>query len=208
VGSLPAVLDRLEEADGVPDPVPSTDGWELVLAENIAYLVDDETRRQAVARLRRVVGTTPEQILAAPDGVLLDLVAGMRRAERVARLRRCAELCIAGAPWRAYPGIGQPGAERIELFTGVRPVLALDANALRVLVRLGYGDPTRAYATTYRQAQAQAGGELPETVPARQRAYRLLRRHGQMICRRSTPTCRVCPVADRCPSAGSPPALY
>jgi adenine-specific DNA glycosylase len=208
VGGLPALLDRLEEAGGAAGPVPSTDGWELVLAESIAYLVDDETRWRAVAKLKRVVGATPEQILAAPDVMLLEVVAGMRPADRVARLRRCAELSIAGAPWRAYPGIGQPGSQRIELFTGVRPVLALDANALRVLVRLGYGDPTRAYATTYRQAQAQASGEVPETVSARQRAHQLLRRHGQTICRRSTPSCSTCPIAAQCPSADSPPPLY
>src|SRR4051794_16925228 len=102
MGGLPALLDRLENAGGAAGPVPSTDGWELVLAENIGCLVDDETRWQAVATLRRVAGATPEQILAAPDVVLLDVVAGMRPAERVARLRRCAELSIAGAV--AVPG--------------------------------------------------------------------------------------------------------
>jgi adenine-specific DNA glycosylase len=208
VGGLAVLLDRLENAAGPAPPVPSTDGWELVLAENIAYLADDETRWRAVATLRRVVGVAPEQILAAPDGVLLQVVGGMRPAQRVARLRRCAELSIAGAPWRAYPGIGLPGAQRIELFSGARPVLALDANALRVLVRLGYGDPTRAYATTYRQAQMRTSGEVPETVPARQRAHQLLRRHGQTICRRSTATCAVCPLATDCPSAGNPAPLY
>jgi len=30
----------------------------------------------------------------------------VRPAERVQRLRRCAELAIAGAPWKEYPGIG------------------------------------------------------------------------------------------------------
>jgi hypothetical protein len=36
--------DRLEEADGAAGPVPSADGRELVLAENVAYLVDDQRR--------------------------------------------------------------------------------------------------------------------------------------------------------------------
>ena len=53
-------------------------------------------------------------------------MAGARPAERVERLRRCAELAIVGAPWRQYPGIGQPGLDRIGLFTGSRAVLALD----------------------------------------------------------------------------------
>jgi endonuclease III len=205
---LPALLDRLEEEAGPPAALPSADGWELVLAENVAYLVDDELRWQALAELRRVVGLAPEEILSAPDEVLLAIVAGASPAERVQRLRRCAELAIAGAAWRAYPGIGEPGADRIDLFTGSRAVLALDANALRVLTRLGHGDPARSYAASYRQAQAWASDRLPPTVPALQRAYQLLRRHGRDVCRRRRPACQGCPIADDCPSAGHPPPLY
>ena len=205
---LAALLDQLEDASGAPDIVPSGDGWELVLAENIAYLAGDRRRWEALAELRRVVGLAPERILAAPQEVLLGIVAGARPAERVDRLHRCAELMISGAPWRAYPGIGAPGADRIDLFTGSRAVLALDANGLRVLTRLGYADPARSYAAGYRQAQAAAGDRLPAEVPARQRAYQLLRRHGQTVCRRKDPACAGCAIASDCPSAGHPPPLY
>ena len=117
---LPTLLDRLEEAGGPTDPVPSADGWELVLAESVApartntpgaglaesvaYLVDDQRRWHALDELRRVVGLQPEQILAAPSAVLLRVVAGVRPAERVERLRRCAELAIAGD----CPSAGHP----------------------------------------------------------------------------------------------------
>ncbi len=205
---LPVLLDRLEEAGGPADPVPSADGWELVLAENIAYLVDDQRRWQALEELRSVVGLEPEQILAAPEDALCRVVAGARPAERAQRLRRCAELAVAEAPWRAYPGIGAPGADRIDLFTGVRAVLALDANGLRVLARLGFSDPARSYATSYRRAQIAASEQLPATVPACQRAYQLLRRHGQVVCRRKEPFCSVCPISADCPSADHPPPLY
>ena len=208
MGDLAALLDQLAAAAGPADPAPSADGWELVLAENIAYLVDDQRRWQALAELRRRVGLAPEQILAAPEPVLADIVAGARPAERVQRLRQCAELAIAGAPWRAYPGIGAPGADRIDLFTAARAVLALDANGLRVLTRLGYAAPARSYATSYRQAQAAASAQLPASVPALQRASQLLRRHGQTICMRKNPACPRCPVASHCPSAGHPPPLY
>ena len=110
MSDLAALLDQLAAAAGPADPVPSADGWELVLAENIAYLVDDQRRWQALAELRRRVGLAPEQILAAPGPVLAGIVAGARPAGRVQRLRQCAELAIAGAPLRAYPGIGAPGA--------------------------------------------------------------------------------------------------
>ena len=203
---LPAVLEQLERAEGWADPVPSADGWELVLAENVAYLVDDQRRWQALAELRTQVGLAPEQILAAPEPVLRAIAIGP--GDRVQRLRRCAELAIAGAPWRAYPGIGQPGQDRIDLFTGARPVLALDANALRVLTRLGYATPARSYAASYRQAQAAASAQLPANVPALQRAHQLLRRHGQLTCRRKDPACATCALAADCPSAGHPPPLY
>jgi len=108
----------------------------------------------------------------------------------------------------AVPGIGQPGLDRIGLFTGSRAVLALDANALRVLSRLGYGHPARSYAASYRQAQAEACTRLPGTVPALQRAAQLLRRHGQTVCRRRDPACSTCVIAGDCPSAGHPPPLY
>jgi len=103
VRELPALLDRLEEAGGPTDPVPSADGWELVLAENVAYLVDDQRRWQALAA---------------------------------------------------------------------------------------------------------ASTRLPAEVPPRQRAYQLLRRHGQAVCRRKQPACASCVIAGDCPSAGHPPALY
>ena len=58
------------------------------------------------------MGLAPEQILAAPEHVQRGIVVGPRLTERVQRLRRCAELAVAGAPWRAYQGIGKPGADR------------------------------------------------------------------------------------------------
>jgi hypothetical protein len=202
------LLGELEAVAGPPDPPPSTDGWLLVLAENVGYLVEERARWNAVADLERTVGTAPEQILEATDAALEGVVVGIRRPEQVERLRRCAELALAAAPWSAYPGIGRPGVERIELLTGERAVLALDANALRVLVRLGYGDRTRSYAGTYRHAQQEASRELAETVPARLRAHQLLRRHGRTICRRTTPACGECPIAYDCPSASAAGPLY
>jgi hypothetical protein len=205
---LPRLLDELEAFAGPADPPPATDGWRLVLAENVGYLVDDDRRWRAVAELERDVSLEPSRILAAPDAVLRAVVVGARPLERVTRLRRCAELAIAAAPWTSFPGIGRPGAERIELFTGTRAVLALDANGLRVLTRLGYATPSTSYDRSYRQAQAAAGAELPAEVPALLRAHLILRRHGRQVCRRKDPACGSCPLAADCPSAGQPPPLF
>ncbi len=183
--------------------VPSADGWELVLRENVGYLVDDQARDHALRALRAATGLEPAEILAAPDDVLGAVVVGMRPRERVERLRRCAVLQTAGAPWRAYPGIGRPGVERIELFSGVRAVLALESNSARALVRLGYGTVGRSYDATYRSVQAAAAAELPPMVTALTRAHLQLRRHGQTVCRRTAPRCTECPLVGRCPTAAS-----
>ena len=98
---LEGLLDQLESSTGPPDPLPATDGWELVLRENVAYLVDDATRDRCMTALRRNVGLEPESILSATPQQLAAVVAGMRPHDRVERLRRCAELRIAGAPWSA-----------------------------------------------------------------------------------------------------------
>lgn len=195
---LERLLTVLESEAGAPDPLPATDGWELVLGENVAYLVDDDTRAQCMAALRREVGLDAEAILSAGPEQLARVVAGMRAHDRVERLRRCAELRLAGAPWKAYPGIGRPGVERIELFSGQRAVLALDSNAARVLYRLGYGERHRSYDAMYRDIQAAAQAELPADTAALQRAHQLLRRHGKQVCTRNRPACEDCPHAADC----------
>ena len=197
---LEIALDLLEHDAGPPDPLPATDGWELVLRENVAYLVDDATRDRCMEALRRQVGLDPESILAARPGQLEGVVAGMRPLDRVERLLRCAELRTAGAPWRSYPGIGRPGVERIELFEGVRAVLALDSNAARVLYRLGYGERLSGYDAAYRSIQHAAAAELSATMADLQRAHQLLRRHGRTMCTRTRPGCGDCPLTARCPA--------
>jgi hypothetical protein len=87
---LEDLLDRLSMAGGEPGPIPSSDGWELVLRENVAYLVDDATRDRCMAVLRDSVGLEPAEILAATDQQLAAVVAGPRPADRIERLRRCA----------------------------------------------------------------------------------------------------------------------
>jgi endonuclease III len=103
---------------------------------------------------------------------------------------------------KAFPSIGPPGADKILLLTGAQPVLALDSNALRVLLRLGYGREHKSYSTSYASAQAAAMDELPKTIPALTEAFVLLQRHGRELCRRTHPECPVCPLRPQCPFGG------
>jgi len=211
---LSAILDSLEKAYG-PPPAPRADPLELILLENVGYLVSDEKREAAFDALRRRVGLTPERILAAPTGVLYEVAAmgGMLPEQRVGKLIDIAETArklgdlralVRGpaAPamkaLRRFPGIGDPGAEKILLFAGAQNVLALESNGLRVLLRLGYGQEKKSYAATYKSVQAAVLPDLRDDGPWLVRAHLLLRRHGQELCTRTRPRCNLCDVRGRC----------
>lgn len=105
---------------------------------------------------------------------------------------------------KRFPGIGAPGAEKILMFCGALPVLALESNGLRVLLRLGHGrEEPKNYAKTYRSVREALAADLPSDAAWLARAHQLLRRHGQEICRNTDPDCGACNLAERCPSARS-----
>ncbi len=200
------------------------DPYLLLVWEQIAYLADDDVRLAAFGALEARVGTDPAAIERAPDDLLRRIArlgGAIAVEQRTERLRNVARRVIArwGGNLRPvlqlpraealgelqrYPAIGRPGAERILLLCGADPVLALDSNALRVLLRLGYGREGANYGQTYRTVQAAAAREVPDTTAARRAAFLVLRRHGQTLCRRTKPRCAECPLRADCPSAGTP----
>jgi endonuclease III len=219
---LSARIARLRAHYGRP-PVPLVrDPYHLLLWEQVAYLAPDDIRRDAFELLRTSVGLDPENIVAVPAKELERIVrrggsiAVRQRAERLqavadrvlsvwnGSLRALRKLPYAAArrALAKFPAIGEPGAEKILLLSGMHPVLALDSNGLRVLIRLGYGAESDNYSRMYRSAQAAAQAELATTVAARREAHLLLRQHGQMLCRRTRPRCGECPLAPDCAFAG------
>jgi endonuclease III len=221
---LPQVVERLEAYYGEPDPPEITDPWEMILWENIAYLADDARRREAMTMLREQVGTTPEEILAAPADRLLAVARhGIVAENTVEKIRRAAEIAVrefdgdlrpvldrppaqARKALKRFPAIGDPGAEKILLFGRALPVLALESNGLRALVRLGFGEETPNYSTTYRLVQEAIEGQLVKEYDWLIKAHQLLRRHGQELCKRSKPRCVECPLREDCPWALAGPA--
>jgi endonuclease-3 len=221
-GALAKQLQALEKLYGRVQAPPATGPLELILWENVAYLTTDARRAAAFKALRAKVGTTAARILKVDPRRLHEALAlgGILPAQRVGKLLKTAELveqrfggdldavlrlppAQAMKALRTFPGIGEPGAEKILLFTGVLPVLAVESNGLRVLLRLGYGAEKKSYSATYRSAQAAAARELAEDCRTLQRSHLLLRRHGQELCRRSAPRCPECPLSDGCAFARS-----
>ena len=212
---LRVVVARLGEAHGTPEPPLAREPFAAVVWENVGYLVDDERRRQVFERLRDQVGITPEALLAVAEDDLAALIAdgGMLPAHRAAKvqkaaaiaaeigadeLRRQAAAGTGGRLLRRFPGIGEPGADRLLLLAGGKRTLAPDSNALRVLLRLGFGSDSGGYAAQYRSAAAAVAPQLPDDGEWLLGAHQLLRRHGQEICKRSAPRCEACPLTPTC----------
>jgi len=210
------LVNTLEQHYGDPAPPPSTDPLELIIWENIAYLASDERRAAAFAALKRDIGTRPQQILAAKhtalaavgkSGILPDVsaeklltIAKIAYEEFDSDLRAVLKkpLPQAKKALKRFPGIGDPGAEKILLLTRSSPVMALDSNGLRVLCRVGFAEEQKNYSATYRLAQDAIHGQLPRDYDSLIRAHQLLRQHGQELCKRSKPRCTECPLRNEC----------
>ena len=213
---LSRLLGALRKFYGTPQPPEVTDPFEQILFENVAYLADDVRRMEAFLLLKERTGLKPEKILAAPQASLHEIARrGITPAATAEKLRAIASIAleefggdlskVMGRPpgearkaLKKFPSIGDPGAEKILLFSGTLPVLALDSNGLRVLLRLGFGTEDRSYAKSYRSAQAAGQEQLPKDCGVLIEAYRLLRRHGQELCKTKHPRCEPCPVRAKC----------
>lgn len=202
---------------GEPRPPITTDPFELILLENVAYLVSDERREEAFKALRKHAGTKPHEMLSASDESIVKAtrLGGMHPDQRVSRLREIALIVMnefdgdlsqalklplpkAKQALRKFPGIGEPSAEKILLFTRSYPVLGLDSNGLRVLVRLGFGEEKKSYTATYRAVQEAIKAQLREDYDWLISVHILLRRHGKELCKTSAPLCEKCPMKKSC----------
>jgi endonuclease III len=216
VQPLEEILDRLASVYDEPAAPPARTLLELVLLENVAYLVDDEGRGRAFDALRSRVGTEPAQILAAPDEALVAIAApGILPEHQADKLRTIARIALddfggeleslrdlplaqARRALMRFPSIGEPGAEKILLLGRSHPVLGLDSNGVRVLTRLGLVREAKSYSATYRAVQTFAEPFTTFGLPWLIRAHQLLRQHGQELCRRAHPHCDRCPLTDTC----------
>lgn len=214
---LSKTIKSLARHYGEPDPPVSRDPFELVLYENVIYMGTDDKRAAAFAALKKKIGTRPKQLLDASNHALLEItkMGSIVPVASAKKLRLIAELghyifkddvtSILKLPPKdakkglmKFPSIGEPAAEKILLFCGAHPVLGMDSNALRVLLRLGYGEEKKSYSATYKSVQAAVASELPHSCEDLIPVLQLLRQHGKELCKTNNPHCDECPVRLRC----------
>ena len=214
---IPKLLDRLESFYGKQEPNWPTDPYLFLVWWLCGYPASEAVCARGWASLNENVGVEPEQILAArneklasalrPGGMVPELRA-LRLKEIAARVKdefggdlRAAlvgPMAQVRKTLKSFPNIADPGADRILLFAGLAPLAAIPSNCPQVLVRIERGQEHENYGATYREAQRAVEAAVPEKFDARIRAFLLLKRHGQEICKRTKPKCEKCPVRMSC----------
>jgi endonuclease-3 len=215
--SLASIISKLETHYGKPRAPTTTDSLGLLIYEAVAYLASDEKRDAAFVALRDQVGLKPTAILAASLEHLIAItqLGGIHPELRAARLQEIAQIVLhdfagdlnqvlqlplpqAMKALQKFPSIGPPGAEKILLFTKSQPILALESNGLRVLLRLGFAEERKNYTASYNAVREALKDQTGNDCNFLIRAHQLLRRHGKELCRTSNPACEICPVKSKC----------
>jgi endonuclease III len=222
------ILDALEKHYGVQVAGGPSEPYEMILFVNCGYPATDASCSKGYEALKREVGTEPEAILAAPKANLAKMmrlggIVPELRAERLKTIARIVNEEFGGdlkwslekllrdekmpadkrirrakAALKEFPVIGESGADKILLLTGLAPIMAVPSACPGVPQRILFGEEDKNYGAGYRAAQEALAAELPEQFEARQRAYLLLKRHGAEICKRTKPKCDACPVSRKC----------
>lgn len=214
---VPKLLDRLESFYGKQEPNWPTDPYLFLVWWHCGYPASDAVCAKGWASLNETIGVEPQRILAAGNEELANALrpGGMVPELRAQRLKEIAarvkdefggDLCAAlvgpmahvRTTLKSFPNIADPGADRILLFAGMAPVAAIPSNCPHVLVRIERGQEHENYVATYREAQRAVEAAVPGKFDARVRAFLLLKRHGQEICKRTKPKCEQCPVRTSC----------
>lgn len=211
-------LDTLESFHGRQRPDWPVDPYEFLVWWHCGYPPSDEACNKGWAALKASFDIAPAKLAKAKEAALSRVLkaGGLipeLRAPRIkavagevveewggdlSRALRAMPPAAAVKTLKKFPGIGEPGAERILLFGNIAPLPAVPSNATQVAVRMQHGSPFDSYAKNYKEGRKLIETQTPATASARRRAYLLLKVHGQTLCKRSTPKCDACPIARTC----------
>jgi endonuclease III len=222
------ILEALENMYGPQHAVGPTDPFEMIVYLNCGYPASDAACSKGFDALKREAGLSPKEILAAPKSKLVKLlrlggIVPEVRADRLKEIARRVKVEFGGdlkavlkssmkpekqqtdkgirgakRVLQQFPVIGEPSAEKILLFSKLALVAAVPSAFVEVPARLWFGKAGKNYAADYRAARGILNSGLAQTFEARQRAYLLLKKHGQQTCKRSHPKCEICPLTGQC----------
>jgi len=169
------ILDALEKHYGVQVAVGPSEPYEMILFVNCGYPATDASCTKGYEPLKAEVGTKPDQILKAPSAKVAKLTRGggmfpELRAERLKLIARIANENFGGnLKWalerlmkdektpvekrlrrakgalKEFPVIGEPGADKILLFSGMAPIAAVPSACTGVPQRIFFGHEDKKY---------------------------------------------------------------
>jgi len=215
--NIPEVLNKLEKFYGVQEPTWPTEPYEFLVWWHCGYPASDSACGKGWDKLKSEIGIEPEKLLkATPAKMASTLKAGGMvpelRAQRLKEIARRVQDEFGGdlrgalsgpisavrKALKKFPGIADPGADRILLFGGIAPVAAVPSNATQVLMRIVRGREYENYGINYKEGQLAIEASVPGKTDALARAYLLVKHHGQETCKRTKPKCEECPVNSSC----------
>jgi endonuclease III len=223
--TLPRLLDELERYYGKQAASWPVDPYAFIVWWQCGYPPSDTACAKGWEKLTSAVDIEPQAILQASASKLAALLksGGLVPQLRAQRLKEIAKrvrnelggdlpaalrgpLAEARKVLKKFPGIADPGADRILLFAGIAPIAAVPSNCPQVISRILHARERENYRANYREAQEAIAAQVPQTCAARRRAYLLLRRHGQELCKRTQPLCEKCPIRVACLFGAAPRA--
>jgi endonuclease III len=214
---VPKLLDELERYYGKQTASWPVDPYAFIVWWQCGYPPSEAACARGWEKLSSAVDIEPQSLLRASTSKLASLLksGGLVPQLRAERLKKIAQrvrdelgsdlaaalrgpLAEARKVLKTFPGIAEPGADRILLFAGIAPIAAVPSNCPQVLSRILHGRDGQTYRTSYRESQEAIAAQVAERPEARRRAYLLLKRHGQELCKRTRPLCEKCPIRAEC----------
>ncbi len=215
--TLPRLLDELERYYGKQTASWPVDPYAFIVWWQCGYPPSDAACAKGWEKLTGAIDVEPQAVLRASTSKLAALLTtgGIVPQLRAQRLKEIAKrvkdelggdlaaalrgpLAEARKVLKKFPGIADPGADRILLFAGIAPIAAVPSNCPQVLSRILHARERQSYQENYREAQEAIGAQVAQTCDARRRAFLLLKRHGQDLCKRTRPLCEKCPIRLAC----------
>ena len=198
--AIPELLDELEGFYGKQAPSWPVDPYAFMVWWHCGYPPSDAACAAGWEKLKSEIGVEPRALLQATAVQLAAClkaggIVSQLRAERLQKIAMVVEeefgadlsAALRGPRAQArkilkkFPGIGDPGADRILLFAGIAPIAAVPSNCPQVLNRILHGRERETYRANYRASQEAIAAQVAETVDARVRAYPVRERDGVLF---------------------------